>query len=313
VEDDDLEPITLGNVQAALEQLRDSYVRPLQFDDGKEMPIVALGSGMSLKSLKPLLDEFNRYPERMRGFAQLTDLDSLAAYVNRHKRPESILFLDDVDPKEPAVHVVFDAHEPTSVDPNAGALPGWGEFGARYNFPLTPEWKAWRDVAGKWLNQGEFAGFIEQHVLEVIDPTDPGERARALAQELGLSLAGKAKLFELSRGLKVNVNQGVANAVNLATGEGQVIFEEKHTGAGGETLRVPGAFAVAVPVFRGGAAYRMIVMLRYRIEERHLKWQLAPHLIDQVFDDALEGAAKQLREATALPVFRGRPSRELQR
>lgn len=314
--DDD---IPKGNVQAALDELRGRYVQaiPTINDAGEELQLVALGEGMELKSVKKLLDEYRERPERMTGFAQLTDLDSLAAYVNRFKRNETLIFLDDINPLRPGVQVVFDAHEPEPRVPSdasnqvAAAQAGWGQFGARYAFPLTPEFTAWRDVADKWLDQRAFASFIETRILDVADPTDPGERATAIAQELGLTLAGKAKLYELSRGLSVTVNQGIANTVNLSTGEGQLIYEEKHVGQGGEVLRVPGAFAVAVPVFRGGAAYRMIVMLRYRVDEKKVKWQLSPHLIELVFEDALEGAAAQLREKTACPVLRGRPAVEL--
>jgi uncharacterized protein YfdQ (DUF2303 family) len=304
-----------GNVQAALDELRDTHSQMRKVVvDGLVVPFITLGDGLKLESLKPIIDEYLDRPERMRGFAQLTDIESLAAYVNRFKRGETLVFLDDSDPRAPRIEVVFDAHEaepqvPVDASKGAPARAGWHEFGARYNFPLTPEWKAWRDVASKWLDQRSFASFIEEHVLEIADPTDPGERATAIASELGLTLAGKGKLYELSRGLAVNVNQSVKNTVNLSTGEGQVFFEEKHVGQGGEMLRVPGAFCVTVPVFRGGTAYRMIVMLRYRTQsgdEKKIQWQLAPHLIDAVFEDALEGAAAQLREKTACPVLRGR-------
>lgn len=300
-----------GNVQAALDEFRDSYAsvhEDFTNSDGDLTPYVIAPKGVELKSLKPIIDSYLAQPERMKGTALLSDLESLASYVNLYKRRATLVYLDDLDPKAPSVHVVFDAHTPNGADPELEAPAGWGDFGARYFFPLSPEWEAWREIAGQWLEQGQFAAFMEDRLLDIADPTDPGERAKAIAAELGLTLAGRAKLFELSRGLRVNVQQNVNQEVSLGSGEGQLFFQEKHADEKGDMLRVPGAFAIAVPVFRGSAtAYRMIVMLRYRVHEKRVRWQLAPHLIETVFEDALEGAAAELRAKTSIPVLRGRP------
>jgi Uncharacterized conserved protein (DUF2303) len=145
-------------------------------------------------------------------------------------------------------------------------------------------------------------------VTDVVSPTDPGEPAKKMAEELGITLAGPAKLLELSRGLAINVDQKVVNAQNLSTGEGKLLFEEVHKDAGGAPISVPGAFAIAVSVFRGGdTLYRIPVRLKYRLQQGRLVWNLTPYRMDQVFENAIEGAAQYLRTKTAVTVLRGAP------
>lgn len=333
-----------GDVQAALEEIgrraQIDFLIPARdagdVGDAPSAPVAVLPHGYDLKSLKHVLDEYLPAPERMRGRAQFTEIQSLAEYVNRYKRPETIIYIDDRNKLQPVIEVVFDDHQPEAqhlrgpnyvftetAEPDGtitsgglqrlpqaapeSALPGWRDFRAEYPFPLTPEWKAWVDVSTKWLDQAQLATFLEDHVLEVVDPSDPGEAATRMATELGLKLASGSKLLELSRGLAINVDQKVIQTLNLTTGEGQVSFEETHKDAAGAKLTIPGAFAIAVPVFRGGDFYRIAVRLKYRTQGGRLAWSLVPHRLDQVFENAIEGAAKQLRDKTAVLVLRGCP------
>lgn len=302
------EQLTKSDTQAALDEVRDLHAVVHDGDGEDAAPFVTLGRGVTVQSLKPVLDTYRTVPERMKGTVRLNDLDSLAAYVNLYKRPETIIFVDDIDPSEPSVEVVLDAHSPNAPGIEGPGEAGWGEFRAAYDFPLSPEWLAWRGIAGAWLPQAQFAAFLEEHILEVGDPANPGQRSLELARDLGITLAGKSKLLELSRGLSITVNQKMVSEVKLSSGEGQVQFEEKHEGKGGEQLRIPRAFPVEIPVFRGDhTAFRILCMLNYRADGGSVKWQLAPHLLDRVFEEALKGASDQLRAATAVPVLRGRP------
>jgi uncharacterized protein YfdQ (DUF2303 family) len=299
----------LGNVQAALAELGNNYGKVLVVSDGDRKATVLLtGSGVSAEGVKEYLDAYLPVPERMRGFAQLNDLDSLASYINRFKRPETIIFVDDTDIKNPYVEVIFDGHQGNDQAVDEGHEAGWGEFGARYLFPIAPEWKAWLTFASDWRSQAQFAEFLEDRILDVCDPTDPGEAAVKMAQQLGFNLATPGALLALSRGLSLSVDTKVVNILNLGTGEQQLVYEETHKDGSGAPLKVPGGFAIAVPVFRGGDVYRVAVRLKYRKRDGGLiQWQLAPAQLDDVFENAIAGAAKSITAKTALVPLRGRP------
>lgn len=319
------EGVRKGDVQAALEELgRRAELKFLAEDpvEGSGAPVALLPKGFEVRSLKPILDEYLPRPERRRGTVVLTELGSLAEYVNLYKADETLVYIDDRDLTAPRISVVFDEHESTTraqlqsaealqADDDGPstvkARPGWREHRAGYAFPLTPEWRDWVEVSKKELPQAAFAAFLEDHVTDVVSPSDPGEPAKKMAEELGITLAGPAKLLELSRGLAINVDQKVMQAQNLSTGEGSLTFEEVHKDTGGAPLKVPGAFAIAVPVFRGGDLYRIPVRLKYRVSGGRVLWSLQPYRMDQVFENAIEGAAQYLREKTAVTVLRGAP------
>lgn len=305
------EQIRKGDVQAALDAIdhraKVEYLVEGKAGEGDGAPVAFVPQGFRTESLKRYLDEYLPRPERRTGTVVLTELSSLAEYINLYKAPETLVYIDDRNITEPRIAVVFDEHEPLMPVKPPKPQPGWREHRAGYAFPLTPEWRAWVDVSKRPLTQAEFAAFLEDHVTDVVSPTDPGEPARKMAEDLGITLAGPAKLLELSRGLSINVDQKVVQAQNLSSGEGKLVFEETHKDAGGAPISVPGAFAIAVPVFRGGDLYRIPVRLKYRLTGGRLQWNLTPYRMDQVFENAIEGAAQDLRKKTAVTVLRGAP------
>lgn len=94
-----------------------------------------------------------------------------------------------------------------------------------------------------------------------------------------------------------------------STGEARIHFEETHAGEDGGELRVPGGFALGIPVFRGGDLYQVPVRLRYRVSKGAILWSIALHRTDRVFDHAFEQACRLVEEATGLPIYQGRPER----
>lgn len=293
--------------QAIINELR-ARVQVEDFEGERPTPIAFVPKGVDAISLKPLLDTYLDWPERRANTVELLELQSLADYVNRFKTEESIVYLDDSDKLHPEAVVVFDEHArttPPGADGTEDTQPAWRQFRAVYKFPLTPEWQAWTDISKGGTSQGELARFLEDHVMDVCDPSDPGESAKRLAEQLGLTLASPQKLLSLSRSLAINADVKVANAINLTSGEQQIRYEETHNDETGKPINVPGGFAIAVPVFRGGLLYRIAVRLQYRLREGKVTWFIKPHRMDLVYEDAIEGAAKQLREKTALPVLRG--------
>ena len=300
--------IRKGDAQAIIEELRERV--QIENSDNWDGPVAFVPKGIEAISLKPLLDSYRDWPERRDNVVELLELQSLADYVNRFKTKDTIVYLDDSDKLRPEAVVVFDEHTQTQVlspenEASEDTSAAWRKFRAVYKFPLTPEWKAWTDISKGGTSQAELAVFLEDHIMDVCDPNDPGESAKRLAAQLGLTLASPQKLLSLSRSLAINVDVQVANAINLTSGEQQIRYEETHNDETGKPVNVPGAFAIAVPVFRGGDLYRIAVRLQYRIRDKKVTWFLKPHRMDLVYEDAIEGAAKQLRDKTALPVLRG--------
>lgn len=261
---------------------------------------LAVPRGMRLESVKKFLDEYLEAPPRRRGTAQLTTLEAFIAHVNRFRSSASAVFAID-EPGAPKLVSVLDYH-PEGPDVSVTA---WGEHRGEYAFPLSDEWQIWTRPHS--FTQQSFAEFLEDRIGDVMEPSAAPESVREFAAKLGITLAGQAALLALSKGLSVHVDQKVANAVSLSSGEGQVFFEETHRDSQGAPVKVPSGFAVAIPVFRGGALYPLPVRLRYRVKQGAVSWHLAVHRAELVFRHAFDEACERVGKETDLPVFYGQP------
>lgn len=299
-------------------------------DDNPETEILILPDGqggLKAHGVKPYLDPYRRRPERRVGTAKLTDLDSLIGHVNRFKDGGSALFAID-DREAPAMVAVLNYHPE-----GAESDPRFGDHKARYDFPLSDEWKAWRGVDGETLEQIDFAEFLEDRIVDVMAPpnfltaradpnatdtpepdVDPGGVAQSadrrlfdLVTKIGGKVCGPARLMELAKGLKIHDQQTVKEIVSTTTGEAQLQFETAHRDSEGKPIQVPNLFLLAIPVFHNGPLYRVPVRLRYRLRAGRISWGLNLHRPDIVQDHAFDEACDRAAEETACPLFFGQP------
>lgn len=263
---------------------------------GEYKHIIVTPDGRTVQSLEPFLDEVRERPRRHKGFAELTTIKSFARHCMRYRHKHSVVFVDDSAPGAPSMRAIFNYHEDESDDAPPG-LPAFCDYGAVYRFPVSDEWQAWWAADGESMTQEKFAEFLEDQIADVIEPTKADDVCKALAQKLGLEPASPSRLLALSRGLTVHVGHKVAEHRNLATGEAQVSFETTHKDEGGEQLRIPGLFAIAIPVFKRESPTVMPVRLRYRVRSGQIVWTVKIHGADAAMRRALDGAVSGVTEA----------------
>jgi len=267
---------------------------------GRSAELFFAPNGMQPHSVKKYLDEYEQRPERKRGTLTLDDLPSFVEAVKLHARDTTALF---ASADKRTIQAVFDYHE------KSNGQADWLQHRAVYPFPITPEWDAWSNISGKWIEQATLAQFLEDHVVEVVEPARAMDLARRWAEQLSIEFATPARMMSLSRGLAVTVDTKVAEARNLGTGEASLRFEETHQGADGKALQVPGALLIEVPIFRGGNAYQLPARLRYRLEKEKagILWQISLYRADLALRDAVREACETVRADTDLPLFYGTP------
>lgn len=265
--------------------------------------VLVVPSGKRIEDLRPIIDARLPAPRRRTGTARVTTLESFTALVRRFADEHSAIFAVD-DRRAPRLIAVLDYHEQT-----AKGAPRFGTHRVEYAFPLSDEWRAWLAFAARdQISQRDLAEFLEEHIVDVRAPESLGEATTQLGAQLGITYAGPAALMALSRGLSIRVDQKVTQAINLSTGEASLGFEETHSSKDGTgPLKVPGGFALAIPVFRGGKKYVVAARLRYRLREGAVTWRVALHRVDAVFDDAFSGACADVLAQTEAPLFYGQP------
>lgn len=274
--------------------------------DGIENVVVLPKTGgREVFDLQPLLDARLDRPKRAKGTSKHTTLDSIIAHAKRQKLDRSVIFAND-DPGVPSLTVVFNYDDAPGT---TGEQPDHRDHRAHYAFPLSEEWAAWAKVSGEqcWLEQSAFAELLEGRLLDVLDPSSVPQASKDIAEKLGLSLATPAALLTCAKGIAINATQTVTQAQNLSTGETEMTFAEKHAGKGGASVVVPSAFALKLPVFRGGAPYVVLARLRYRLREGVITWAVRLHRADVCFRDAFTQACDRAAKETGLPLFYGSP------
>ena len=271
---------------------------------GDSAPVMLLPAGLSMYSVKEMLDEYAAKPERRRGEITLTTVESITAWTNRHKDGDSVVLVDD-DPGAPKMRTIIDYHRAGSDNE---ATARFGRFYATYNFPVSEAWKRWTRANGAAMSQQDFAELIEDRAADLIAVSDlpEGSVLPNLAASMGLTIATPAEVTAASRGLKVRAEVGVTDATSLVSGETELRYDEKHTGPDGEPLKVPSAFLLGVPVFKGAQRDPLLVRLRYRRipNAARVQWTAVIHMAEEAFEAAINEAIEAVTTGTGLPVFR---------
>lgn len=276
------------------------------YDGGRGLPddfpiAIVHGEQPKLLSLKAFAEEWRTTPAARTGIARALTLESFIALVNRHKGDASAVFAD-TDWTKPSFTAVVDYH--SEGDEIEGSVAN-GKHRVRYEFPLSEEWKAWIAGDGKPMDQIDFAMMIEDRMSELSNPTDATKIW--MERDFQTTMATPAQLLTLARGLQVNVESKVKDFRTLQSGAAQVTFEEKHTGADGQPLTVPGLFVLNISPFFMGEKIEIPVRLRYRARSGSISWFYQIYRPDASITEAVRDAILEVRSKTELPVYEGAP------
>ena len=292
--------------------------------DHDEPWVVAIPKSKDVRDLTPFLREAATVhsPIRRNGTANFFDLDSLIAWANRFKNDNSVLYARP-DRNTPTLMCIANYHEggPETFEGLLSKQAAYGDHRGSYAFPLSKEWKAWSKISGVILDKDEMGEFIEANAKDIQDPTpailkmDVGaegvqkweERLINTARQIEGRFGQLHQLLAMSRQFAVKETSDLTVSSNRDTGEQTIQFVNEHKDADGAPIRIPNLIIVTIPVFEGGASYRMPVRFRYRKSGSKIGFILTLYNPENAFDDAFSGAVEAAKEATGLPVFIGTP------
>lgn len=266
--------------------------------DSTKAMVLVVPKGRELKSIKPFLDEYRDRPERIKGCAVLTDLDSFIEHTNRFKVPNSVIFADS---EECTLATVFDYHANQST-------PEFGEHRAKYECPKSDAWEKWDEFCGEPHTQDEMAAFLEDRIMDigVVDPDEPEYSAAVeIGEKLHKEYAMPNQLLTLSTKLAVTVKMQVKQSVNRQSGERALVFVEEHEAD--ENVVVPGLFLLSIEVFRDGAVHHIPARLRYRVVNSTITWAVELYRPDLALKEAFDKVCIEAQTETELPLYRGMP------
>lgn len=291
-------------VITAVERLSNARVIAIEHPRTKEeFDCMVVPEGMSLRSVKSLLDEYALAPDQIAGTASIQDEASFIQHVIEFKRTGTSIFCEPSFEK-PSFTAVYDYHRLDRFNEDE-EVPAFGRHRASWPLKLSKEWSAWAGRSGKWMTHGDFAEFLELHAPDVFWGDERSDYTNLLISTLELKLATTAQLVSLSRNMVVNVDTNVRSAQTLSSGEIAITYNETHKDGEGQPIKVPNAFLIAIPVIHRGPTYQILVRLRYRIQAGKVLWAFELHREDIVFDAALDEVIERVGAATECPVYRG--------
>lgn len=310
-------------------------IQPLTPIDGNPLTHPVLVSVPTYRHVEDVTAEFRAAyeylkPARRQGTARLADLASFIAWANRFKGDTSVIYANP-DMSDPQLTCISDYHEKGSIfiDPEYGDETARHMLHrAEYHFPVSDEWTAWMKVSKGSngnpmpLDKDDMGEFIEAHAKDIMDPTpailggsysDENEGWENRLIETAEQIEGRYgplhQLLSMSRQFQVFETSDLKLTTNRDTGEAEIMFQSEHKDAQGQKLNIPNLIIVAIPVFRGGAPYRMPVRFRYRKNGGSVQFILSVYNPERYFEAAFEEAVTQATEATELQTFYGTPEK----
>jgi len=268
---DNTENQTVASLAIALQAARS--VGP---DDA---PYVVLPDGYGVHDLEKTLVR----PMRKRGAVTMNDAASFVDYFKLHQAASRIY--GQVEPPK-FVAVMND---------NRKDEPGWGDHRALYNCPLSKEWTEWKKFAGAPRDQIAFSEFMESHTIDIVSSAED-EPSGAVMLEVATSFKAQKKV-------------NFASGQRLDNGQVDFVFQEEIQGSAGAKghIKVPERFYIGVPVFEGGAPYRIECKLRYRLKDGGLSMWFDLVRDHKVLEAAFMDIWKEIADSTQTTIWRGVP------
>lgn len=240
----------------------------------QDTPFVIVPHGCELKTFP----ELREHPVHVQAAVTVTSAAAFLLYFNRFANPNSTIL---VDIEKAKIHGVIDYH----IANTDNVLPQHGKHTVTYPCPLTPEAQKWFDKNKIQMNQTDFAQFIEDGLLEIMEPSG-------------------SEMLEIASTLQAKNQVNFRSGIRLDNGQAQMTYEESIQGSAGVSgnVNIPQKIALALRIFRGDdAAYRIEANFRYRIKEGKLTmWYelIRPHI-------AREDAVKQIIETIKNGITQG--------
>lgn len=270
--------IAAARAGQAVEELDLGSVYARQRSDGG-VDVIDLTGDAHLAQLDAIDRRVGIAPSRKKGRVDLTEVASLATYVNSHKGMASTLWADR------------DQGRITAVLNDHGTEPDWRDHRAVLTLRQTPAWKAWTAVSGRQLPQAEFADFLEDHLPDIVDPEG-------------------AVLLEVATSIQGSVGAAMKSAIRTDSGEVKIRYEETVEATAGRAgdLTIPTRITLALTPWEGVDPYKVTARLRWRVANGSLTLGVILDQPEDVLRAAFANLVEVLEAETDLHVLHGSPA-----
>ncbi|MER8083803.1 DUF2303 family protein [Streptomyces sp. NPDC094048] len=213
-------------------------VAPHALEPGK-VHVVALGRG-ELRQIDLTGPEHTGKPPRKAGTTVVRDVDSFTAYFDKHGNSESEVYAD-VEAR--TITAVLDAH--------TGTEARWGGHRLELRLRHTSAWRAWTGADNQLMTQAAFAEFIEDNLVDLVEPDS-------------------ATMLELAQSFEATTSAEFQSSQRLDSGQRTFTYAEEVQAKAGHKgeITIPATLVLALRPFEGAEAYRVTARFRYRLDRQ---------------------------------------------
>lgn len=283
-----LEPLDgAGDMATVIETAR-SGVEPTQVSvsgaDGQinELRLYGLDGegGVSLIDTI-LMDRHRAYPPAKAGKLTVETPEAAVRYAHRHLDADESTLWVEIDAGR--VTIVFNDHSDADV-------AGWADHQVTMQLKRSPEWQAWSQLSGKLVEQSELARFLEEHILEVIDPD-------------GSTLIEVAQTFHATQGVTFKSSQ------QLHSGEQRLVWEEdlQATAGLGKHVDIPTDLKIRLRPWLGVDPIDVDAKFRFRVASGQLRLAVELLRMEEISRAAVEAAGEDIGQQLELEPIQGVP------
>lgn len=239
------------------------------------VPFVVRDADQMVHALTDLLENPLEDPGRIRAAAEFLTVESFVDYVKAFQVKGRTKLFASAQGAE--VTAYLDYHGPNT--------PSRVTHSARLKLKLSREWQTWFSNNKKQIPQATFAEFLEDNVLDIIQPDS-------------------ATIIEAAKHLEAKKNVAFTSGINLRDGSIQFKYEEEIESRGKGDLEVPDGFIIRVSPFDRGTAVSVPVRLRFRITDQKLFFIYVMQQPENILETAFEGVIEEITEALGVkPLF----------
>lgn len=217
-------------------------------------------------------------PVSATGTITVQDAASFIAYFNLFRDSASIVFADEVNK-----HIVgiIDYHNPLGE-------AAWKRHVVAYTPIHSDQWNTWHRKNNVNFTQADFALFVEDNLIDVVEPTG-------------------ATLLEIAKTLEAKSAVEFSSAVRLNNGQVQLTYTEEIRGTASQgQLEIPETFKLGItPFLNTPTPYAVVARLRYRLTQGKVVFWFRMNNVERIIQDSFNGILQQIQTATEAQIIRG--------
>ena len=227
-------------------------------------------------------------PRRKVACVTLADADSFIAYLKTHGSLDSATTWVKADYKAGMVAFI-------GIINDHGGKPeqaAWRDHLAKFQPAFSGEWTRWFGMDRKPFAQADFAAFIDDNNSDIRSAEGLPSGAQMLAMALD---------FEANQDMRFK------SSLRLQSGGQKLTFIQSDDDQTIAQMTLFDRFAVAIPVFWNGAAFRMDARLRYRQKDGKLVFWFELIRPDKIIEAAAELLIQKIHDETGFALYFGQP------